>query len=236
MITTAFVGDLVVDLVKAGSESRRKRDFIPLVLGPTNPSTLLRSVSRLLKTGELEKVVKRGEPYLRITGLGKENFHRDFPLFKFQDQKWDGYWLVVSYDIPEKKRSLRESLSRRLPELGFGMWQRSVYISPHDFGEEVREWINSNRMEDFVSVSKSKELSEDEKELARKVFNLDELGERYLDILGEISELKGKEIPESIYNSYFQSLLCDPLLPRELLPKGWPGFKLRQVLVRGLPQ
>jgi len=231
MITASLLGDAVVDLVSAGEETRRRRYFAPLIVGPSKTSGLNRSINRLLKTGELERVIKGGQPYLRLTDSGKGTFYRDFPLFRFQGRKWDGYWVVVSYDIPEKRRYLREYLSDKLQKLGFGMWQKSVYISPHDFGEDIREWLIFNDLTDYVSVSKSKELAPDEKKLAEQVFNLDLLEEVYSDILSRISQLKGEAIPESIRNEYLQLLLTDPFLPTELLPVGWSELKIRKALL-----
>lgn len=236
MIVASLLGDAVVDCVLIGEETRKRRDIVPMIVGPRHPSSLNRSVSRLLITNDMQKFVKDGQPYLRLTSSGKANFYRDFPIFRFQDKKWDGYWTVVSYDIPEKQKILRNYLSKKLQRLGFGMWQKSVYISPHDFGVDVREWIDSNDLTDYVSVSKSRELSQDEKKLAKQVFDLDRLEDNYLDILSKISLSKGEKVPENIRNEYLLLLLTDPFLPAELLPNDWPEHKIRGLLLQNLLQ
>lgn len=235
MLAASFLGDSIVDFVAAGAESRKRGDFIPLIFGPSHPSNFARSVERLLTTGQVERVMKKGQPYLRLTSSGKESFYRDFPLFRFQGKRWDGCWTIVSYDIPESRRSTRKYLSRWLQELGFGMWQRSVYISPHDFGEEVRDWVRAKNLEDFVSVSKSKELVDDDRALASKVFELEKLEEEYLAVLDGIEKLKNgsnRDQYGKLRNLYVQTLLTDPLLPKELLPSEWPEFKLRRYFFR----
>ena len=231
MIATAFTTDALVDFVNASLDSRKRASPLPLIFGPTKPSLLSRSANRLIKTGDLERVEKDGIPYLRLTGSGKSAFHRDFPLFKFQNKKWDGGWIVISYDIPEKRRLTREYLRNKLQSLGFGLWQESVYISPHDFGEEVRDWVESNDLAGLVSVSKSKELAKDEKMLAWKVFNLENLEERYLKIIETINASPKKVVTEKIRNEYLLALSCDPLLPKELLPNDWAGLKLSTLIL-----
>lgn len=230
MLGASLLGDSILDFVSAGMESRRRRDFYPLLFGPSRPSTFTRSLDRLLTAGQIERVMKKGQPYLRLTSIGRESFYRDFPLFRFQGKRWDGCWLVVNYDIPERRRSTRKYFSRWLKSLGFGRWQRSAYISPHDFGEEIREWVRTKDLEDFVSVSKSRELAGDNKALASKVFDLEELEEEYFGVLDGLEKIKsgshGKGI-EKLRNLYFQILLTDPLLPKELLPNDWIEFKLR---------
>lgn len=128
----------------------------------------------LLKTGYIEKIIKNDRPYARLTNLGRKKIVRDFPILSFQNRKWDGRWRLVIFDISEKERKARDALRAKLKELGFGKWQKSVYISPHNFGQDLREFL---------------------------------IKARYLDIL-----------------------VRDPLLPLELLPKGWVGEKVRRLV------
>lgn len=232
MIAGAFVGDFVYDLV-AGSSAAYKERRLSFWIPPRRKSTLSVYVCRLLKTGSFEKVVKNGVPYLRITNSGKEGFFRDFPLLKFRNKPWDGYWSVVSYDIPEKKKEVRESLREKLVSLGFGGWQKSVYISPHDLCEDLKEFIESEKLDSCASVVRVNGLTDDDKELAFRVFNLKKLSERYFDLLFKLKELvKSKDVPKEIYEQYFDLLLDDPLLPKELLPRDWPERELRLALFK----
>ena len=46
-----------------------------------------RVLLRSLKTGDIRKVVKNQEVYLRLTSQGKEKLKRDFPLLVFSKEK-----------------------------------------------------------------------------------------------------------------------------------------------------
>lgn len=50
---------------------------------------------------------------------------------------WNGYWSIVLFDIPEKKRQIRDALRDKLRELGFHEWQKSVFIYPYPCRDEI---------------------------------------------------------------------------------------------------
>lgn len=230
LIAASFLGDLAYDLVKNSSKSRNLRRPA-FILGSSDDEALTRSTYRLLRSKSLEKIIKGDRPYLRITSFGRDSFYRDFPLFEFQDKPWSGYWCVVNYDIPEKLKLSRNALREKLISLGFGAWKKSCYISPHDFGADVREWIQEKDLDSFVSVSEARELAEDEKKLSREVFDLPALVENYEELLAKLEA--GDVSTDKIQQEFFKLLLVDPLLPRELLPVGWPGFKIKKLIFSG---
>lgn len=147
---------------------------------------------RNLKVGYIEKIVKKGELYLRLTGEGREKIIRDFPLLGFQKKKWDGKWRIVLFDIAELNRKKRDMLRNKLRELGFGMFQKSVYISPHNFTKDLVEFLIARELSGFVYVFEifhTQMAIGNAKELARKVWNLDSLNEQYLKLIEKISHL-----------------------------------------------
>jgi DNA-binding transcriptional regulator PaaX len=52
-------------------------------------------------------------------------------------RKWNGTWLVVSFDIPELARKDRERLWRQVRLLGFLSLQKSVWVTPLDIEDEL---------------------------------------------------------------------------------------------------
>lgn len=51
--------------------------------------------------------------------------------------KWDRRWRLVIFDIPEKRKTDRDSLTLKLYKLGFKPLQRSVWIHPFACHEEI---------------------------------------------------------------------------------------------------
>jgi DNA-binding transcriptional regulator PaaX len=51
--------------------------------------------------------------------------------------KWNRVWHLVIYDIPHSKKAARDALRRKLRELGFFEWQKSVFIYPYPCREQI---------------------------------------------------------------------------------------------------
>lgn len=150
-----------------------------------------RVVARQLKTGDLEKVVKGDEVYLRLTSAGREKVVRDFPLLLWVERPWDKRWRIVIFDIAEIDRNAREALRDKLRQLGLGMLQESVWVTPHDVAVDLREFLESNDLDEEAFVLEvSAVLAGDQEQLVRKVWNLDALEELYQDIVDDVAKLK----------------------------------------------
>lgn len=208
---------------------------------------------RALKTGEIKRIVKNGQAYFRLTSQGKEKLKRDFPLLSFQRKKWDKKWRIVVFDIAEVSRKRRDMLRKKLEDLGFGMLQKSVWITSYDIALDFREFIKAQRLDDFVYIMEvSHLLAGDPKVLANKIWKLEELNKKYKEIYQEIQKLKQayeilhdrnkkrkakptealrarwEKKKRELRNRYLEILISDPCLPLEFLPEDWLGEKVRK--------
>ncbi|KKR71012.1 MAG: Transcriptional regulator, PaaX family [Candidatus Roizmanbacteria bacterium GW2011_GWB1_40_7] len=197
-------------------------------------------VWRSLRAGYIEKIEKDGEIYIRITSSGAKMIQRDFPLLSLQNKTWDHKWRIVMFDIAEIQKKKRDYLREKLKELGFGMLQESVFITPHDILRDFLEYAESIGLRDSVDILEASYILGEKKQLANRVWRLEDLSKKYLEIIQEIEELleaakvknshliiisgrtkqlnnKVREIKER----YAKILLSDPFLPKELLPKNY---------------
>lgn len=195
-------------------------------------------VKGTLKTGYIEKVIKNSEVYFRLTNLGEEKIVRDFPILALQNNPWDRRWRIVVFDIPEKTRKTRDYLRAKLYELGFGMLQESVWITPFDIVADLREYFKTLHLEENVFVFMAgRAFVGDDRRLAQKIWRLDKINQEYKNILdlwrekGRMLERnKRKRLIKSLKSQYLEILINDPLLPRELLPTDWLGSKVRKLI------
>lgn len=191
-----------------------------------------------LKTGYLEKIIKNGEVFFRLTSSGQEKIIRDFPILALQSKPWDRRWKIVVFDIPEKERKVRNYLRAKLYELGFGMLQESVWISPFDIIEDLREYLENSHLGENVFVfTAGRAFIGDEKILAQKVWKLDKINERYKKILEKwqekrktLVESEKKKLIKFLKNQYLEILMTDPLLPKEILPINWAGKRVKNLI------
>ncbi|MDO8569723.1 MAG: CRISPR-associated endonuclease Cas2 [bacterium] len=69
--------------------------------------------------------------------------------------KWDNKWRIVIFDIPEKKKKIREIFRFRLKGLGFLELQHSVFVLPfecHNELEYIIEFYNIRRFVRFIKA------------------------------------------------------------------------------------
>lgn len=230
LIASALVGDTVEDLRLAGGILPKVLEgYYGFVPNKYKHSSYITTVSRMLSTGDITKSINnKGEVQLELTSLGTKKFKRRFKLF-LQSRKWDGLFMMVIFDIAEINRHTRNKLRFKLKELGFGMLQKSVWISPYHFEEDMREFLTNHGLETNVFVfSGRKLLAGDLKLMAKNTWKLSLINTRYQEILNQLrqsenlsSSKKSKHIFNITYQTYLEVLTKDPLLPKALLPKDW---------------
>lgn len=160
-------------------------------------------VSRSYKAKLIQKIEKDGKIYLRITSDGKNEIKRDFPMLSLQDKEWDKRWRIVMFDVAEVNKQTRERLRDKLKELGFGMLQESVFISPHDLLKDFSEFAESAGLENCLYLLETHKLIVgDNREFANKIWKLDELNEEYKKVVDEArNEIDKTENSYMIVNS-----------------------------------
>ena len=206
-------------------------------------SNFLQTVDRSLRTGDIEKITKDGKVYLRLTPIGKTKTARDFPILKLT-KKWNKRWVIVIFDISEKSKAVRDRLRSKLKGLGFGMLQKSIWLSPLPIGEDMKEVIQSIGLsQDIFVIEVAGFIFGDPKELVRRIWNLDKLEEAYIrlkngihsvnQLLKKVSDRVNKreaKLQKSYeyylarkkreeMRAYLEFILNFPPLPKELLPE-----------------
>lgn len=76
-------------------------------------------------------------------------------------RRWDGWWRMIIFDIPESCRPARVALQTKLGQLGFYCYQKSVYITPHRCRTEfefLREFFGVSKYMKYCEV---KELDDE---------------------------------------------------------------------------
>lgn len=238
-LTLAGIGDVMEEmrdpLRLVSSAYENMYGFVPKQYRRHNFSSL---VGRSFKTGYIERVIKNGEAYLRLTSAGKEHIQREFPIMSFL-KIWNKKWIIVIFDIEETSRKQRNALRNMLKNIGFGMLQQSTWITPLPIGQDVKEFISHEGFSENAFVLEvSHVLLGNPKILAKRVWNLDRLEEEYLNLKSEKEKVvcsienadgrhkiryKKSEDDEENLRDYRKKLLTFlvtlPPLPRELFPQ-----------------
>ncbi len=89
-----------------------------------------RSISRLVENGYVAveggrvSLTPKGEKFAALIGEGR--------LAPKKSKRWDGKWRVLIFDIPERRKELRDHVRWVLTSLGFVKLQGSVWVYPYD--------------------------------------------------------------------------------------------------------
>ena len=102
---------------------------------PNDKYAITRSLKGLREAGLIEHISSPQNEYARLTKEGKKKMHSlelesDTTLV---NSSWDGYWRIILLDLPESRKSERESLRYLLKKAGFVCLKNSAWISPYPY-------------------------------------------------------------------------------------------------------
>ena len=94
-----------------------------------------RSLKGLRESGLVEQISSPQNEYARLTKEGRKKMHsleleNDTTL---ANTFWDGFWRIILLDLPENRKSERESLRYLLKKAGFVCLKNSAWISPFPY-------------------------------------------------------------------------------------------------------
>jgi len=188
-----------------------------------------RSIINSLVKNELIGQQNESQSYF-ITEKGFLNFCLDFPFFRFLKYQWDGRWRVISYEIPEVKREIRDRLRRQMQGWGLGPWHRSFWLTPHPIIENLRLLIGGKEEERYFQAFEADHVFGSREILVEKVWEKTRLDGKYRELFRKWHEvLSGQDDKilkfKKIIADYVDILKIDPGLPKELIGESWIGFE-----------
>jgi phenylacetic acid degradation operon negative regulatory protein len=107
--------------------------------GMRKSAHFLRSVTHLKRKCLVSIAERDGEQILTLSEDGKKRvlqYDLDKIMIK-KPRRWDGYWRLILFDIPEKQKLGREALRSKLKQLGFYQLQKSCFVHPFECKSEI---------------------------------------------------------------------------------------------------
>lgn len=226
---TAWIGSLIRVLADFGISERLVRT----------------SVFRLAKDGWLEAEQVGRRSYYRLTDEGTERFreatHR---IYGEPRQAWSGEWcLVLTAAVPSARR---DAIRKELAWLGFGSISGDVMAHPSPDAADLEALLARAGAADEVVVMQARTAEALRNGVLRKLvhasWNLADIEARYAAFVERFRPVfraaRGArnvepriafQVRTLLVQEYRRVLLRDPLLPAELLPKGWHGVPAYQL-------
>lgn len=194
-------------------------------------------LSSMLKDGVIEKVgvlekdeTDKAPTTYRLTQKGFYELCLRFPFFRFLKEKWDGKWRIISYEIPESKRYLRDRLRREMEGWGLGPWHRSFWLTPHPVIPTLRDLVFGREEEQYIQAFEAEHVFGDREILIEKVWERTKLDKSYRSLFKtwhSILSSKEEKVERfsKIITAYVKVLKFDPGLPIDLLGQNWIGYE-----------
>ena len=111
-------------------------------------------ISYLKKNNYIQVTNLKGQKAIALTrkGLSKALMNR-FKEDKnaFQKRK-DGKWIMIIFDIPQKHQKARNLLRSILQNLGYKLFQHSVWITPYDVSEKTEKLLQFYSLDAYVKI------------------------------------------------------------------------------------
>lgn len=127
-----------------------------------SPRYYRQTVRRLEQRRDVERSVREGEVFLRLTEKGKLRALLGLLYVEVhRKEKWDGKWRLLIFDIPELNRKQRELLRRCVRSIGFLKLQESVYIYPYEISVHCVEFLGLSGLQRFIRILRVDKLDDD---------------------------------------------------------------------------
>ncbi|MEW6407415.1 MAG: CRISPR-associated endonuclease Cas2 [Patescibacteria group bacterium] len=127
----------------------------------------------LEKRKMIVRVERKNGTFFKLTGKGKMRLSeikiKELKIKKLK--KWNGWWWIVIFDIPENMKNIRERLRKILKDLGFYQLQKSVFVFPYQCQKEIDFIKATYHINTYVDLILAKSLGKKEK-IVRRFFQL----------------------------------------------------------------
>ena len=93
-----------------------------------------------------------GKHAILITKKGVSKALKASFKLKGAEKRKDGKWIMLIFDIPQKHRKARDLLRSILDNLGYKLFQQSVWISPYDISEKTEKLLQLYSLDRYVKI------------------------------------------------------------------------------------
>lgn len=191
-----------------------------------------RSVKGVIGKMEAMSLIKKDNGHIQLSKKGHRYLNNILANLHEPVIKWDGFWTVISFSIPEKKRSQRDKLRRFIESIGMKPLLNSIWISPLNLSSGIAEYVRVHSLENQVLIIRTRKIGGIDHENILKLWKFEKHMEKLEEFI-KTSSLPipkesdaGLEIKKKIF-SFAVILENQPKVPIDIFPKNWPHLRAR---------
>jgi len=152
-------GNSIVDFIFFTSYLQKAR----IIRGDANPlfkrlkhKEGRKKFSQLIYKAKIRGYIKvkslQGKKTIVLTKEGIGKALRASFLMEGKVRRPDGKWLMVIFDIPQTHKKARNLIRSVLQNLGYKMFQQSVWITPYDVQEKTEKLLQWHSLDTYVKI------------------------------------------------------------------------------------
>jgi len=184
-------------------------------------ATLRVALTRMVSTGDL---VRSADGYRLSDRLMARQRRQDNAL-RPALRPWDGTWTTVLITTVGGDARSRVGMRKQLQDSRFGELREGVWLRPNNLEGEL-DVGRSERVRVLRSIDGAP------RQLAHQLWDLPGWAAQGADLLHAMSVADDVPSRFMVAAGMVRHLLADPVLPDELLPRGWPARRLRDEYAR----
>lgn len=167
-------------------------------------------------------------------------------IYRPRKGAWNGTWCLLTYSIPEAKRSVRDRIRKQLAWLGFGAMGGGAYVSPRDVAEMAKSLLREHGVHRFARVFQGRLAGPgSDNELVSQCWDIRSIARRYESFIahyqpmyrrdlrlrsrGALADVDAFVTRFGLTHDFRRFPFIDPDLPEQLLPAGWAGRRARRL-------
>ncbi|MGU3497895.1 PaaX family transcriptional regulator C-terminal domain-containing protein [Mycobacterium sp. C31M] len=179
-------------------------------------ATLRVALTRMVGTGDL---VRSADGY-RLSDRLLARQRRQDAAIEPRERRWDGEWTTLLITSVGADARTRADLRNTLVQNRFGELRDGVWLRPDNLEVQLADDVR-----DRMRVLRSRDA--DPAQLAGQLWDLPGWARDGRALLAEMAEAADVPARFVVAAAIVRHLLTDPVLPAELLPRNWPGERLR---------
>ena len=188
--------------------------------------------------------------YYRLSPAGRSLIEEGTRrIYRGDGRAWDGTWCLLSYSIPESKRSLRDRMRKQLAWLGFGQLASGTYVAPRNLSDEVHRLAQRLGTHEFARTFLARGAgATNDVRIVQQCWDLPRIARSYVQFMrhyeplfardrarkarGRLSDDDAFRMRLALTHDFRRFPFVDPDLPATLLPRGWIGARARSLFER----
>jgi len=173
-ITDQFLWDMVYPLFQGADDAlnfllSNKYKQVQILFGDENPvfkkyrkdknkKNFYKFIYDLKKNNYIKVKNLKGKEAVVLTKKGISKILKASFYFQEKKKRKDGKWIMIIFDIPQKRQKSRNLLRSVLQNLGYKMFQQSVWVTPYDVSDKTEQLLQYYSLDEYVRIFVIEEL------------------------------------------------------------------------------